>query len=69
MEDRLFVDIACKVSLTCDEDNVRSYHVAERCGFVREGLLRNEIRKDGGRMVGKVCYSVLKQEFVSERTR
>ena len=52
-----------KISLTCDEDNVRSYQVAERCGFVQEGFLRQEVRRGDGRWVGKLQYGMLKSEF------
>ena len=52
-----------KISLTCDEDNVRSYRVAERCRFVQEGCLRQEVKRDDGRWVGKLQYGMLKSEF------
>ena len=39
---RMLFDVmgARRIQLHCDEDNARSIHVAERCGFVREGLVR-----------------------------
>jgi RimJ/RimL family protein N-acetyltransferase len=39
-----------RLELTCAPDNIASQRVAERCGFVREGVLRSHIRfKDGRR--------------------
>lgn len=54
---------AKKAGLTCDEDNIASYRVAERCGFVREGLLRAETMRPDGTLVGKYCYGMLRSEF------
>ena len=60
----IFNDLkANKASLTCDEDNVPSYRVAERCGFIREGCLRGEIRRKDGVSVGKLYYGMLKTEY------
>ena len=52
-----------KASLTCDEDNQRAYGVAERCGFVREGCLREQVNRKDGTLVGKLCYGMLRTEF------
>jgi RimJ/RimL family protein N-acetyltransferase len=38
-----------RLELTCGPDNHASQRVAERCGFVREGLLRSHVRFKGGR--------------------
>jgi RimJ/RimL family protein N-acetyltransferase len=60
----IFEDLkANKVSLTCDEDNIGSYRVAERCGFIREGRLRNEVKRSEGALIGKLYYGMLKEEF------
>ena len=52
-----------KASLTCDEDNERAYRVAERCGFIREGCLRGQVKRRDGTLVGKLCYGMLRTEF------
>ena len=52
-----------KAVLTCDEDNIPSYRVAERCGFIREGCLREQVKRSDGTVVGKLCYGMLKTEF------
>ncbi len=54
-----------KASLTCDEDNERAYRVAERCGFIREGCLRGQVKRRDGTLVGKLCYGMLRTEFES----
>ena len=52
-----------KASLTCDEDNVPAYHVAERCGFVREGNLRGQVKRRDGTFVGTLYYGMLRAEY------
>lgn len=50
-----------RLELACAPDNVASQRVAERCGFVREGVLRSHIRfKDGRR--DSVMYGLLPTE-------
>jgi RimJ/RimL family protein N-acetyltransferase len=52
-----------RVELTCGPDNVASQRVAERCGFVREGVLRSlmpfkDARRDTvvfGLLRGELC--------------
>ncbi|HEU5035640.1 MAG TPA: GNAT family N-acetyltransferase [Nocardioides sp.] len=51
-----------RLQLTCDPRNEASQRVAERCGFVREGLLRSQYAwKDGRR--DTLVYSVLPGEL------
>lgn len=50
-----------RLELTCAPDNIASQRVAERCGFVREGVLRSHIRFQGGRR-DSVMFSLLPSE-------
>jgi RimJ/RimL family protein N-acetyltransferase len=51
-----------RVDLQVDEDNLRGLRCYEKCGFVREGLLRaHRIRK--GQPVNAVVMSILREEF------
>lgn len=56
---------AHRLRLGCNELNVRSWRVAERCGFVREGYLRQthpEILCADGTYSGDYLYGVLRSE-------
>jgi len=47
-----------RLSLMTEPDNARSQRVAERCGFVREGMLRS-YKEMAGRRVDCVVFSLL----------
>ncbi len=51
-----------KVSLDVLEDNVRAQRSYDKCGFVREGLHREDVFKDG-RFLNVVRMSILSREF------
>jgi RimJ/RimL family protein N-acetyltransferase len=51
-----------RLELTCSPDNAASQRVAERCGFVREGVLRSHIAVKGGRR-DTVMFSLLPGEL------
>ena len=51
-----------KVSLDVLEDNVRALRSYEKCGFVREGVHREDVFKDG-RFLNVVRMSILAREF------
>ncbi|XVQ10707.1 GNAT family N-acetyltransferase [Spirillospora sp. CA-255316] len=51
-----------RLELTCAPDNVASQRVAERCGFVREGVLRSHLRFKGGRR-DTMVFSLLPGEL------
>ncbi|KPK21919.1 MAG: hypothetical protein AMJ76_01440 [Dehalococcoidia bacterium SM23_28_1] len=51
-----------RVQLYVDEDNLRGIRCYEKCGFVREGLLRN-YRLREGKPVNEVVMAVLRDEF------
>ena len=54
---------AHKVSAECDEANVRSIRVLERCGFTREGLLRENKCRVDGTISGTLHYGILQKEY------
>jgi ribosomal-protein-alanine N-acetyltransferase len=54
---------AHRVRLRCDDTNERSYRVAERTGFVREGHLREDHRWPDGTFTGTYLYGLLQGEF------
>lgn len=51
-----------RVELTTDEDNARGLRCYEKCGFVREGLLRQHRLVDG-RYGNTIMMSVLKEDW------
>ncbi|MGC9396335.1 MAG: GNAT family N-acetyltransferase [Anaerolineae bacterium] len=58
---------AHRVSLHCDETNVRSARVAERCGFTLEGRIREDKRDPDGGFTDTLCYGLLRREYVRAR--
>jgi aminoglycoside 6'-N-acetyltransferase len=54
---------AHRVCAECDETNVRSMRVLERCGMVREGLLRENKRNTDGTISGTMHYGLLRREY------
>ncbi len=60
----LFGDMgAHRVKSDCNENNVRSWRLLERCGFKREGHLRENRRNDDGSVHGDYLYGLLRREF------
>jgi aminoglycoside 6'-N-acetyltransferase len=56
---------AYRVRLECDDTNERSYRVAERCGMVQEGHIReNKINPDKS-ISGTLIYGLLRSEYRS----
>lgn len=51
-----------RVELTVLESNVRAQHLYEKCGFVKEGVKRNAIYKNG-EFANILVYAALKSEF------
>jgi RimJ/RimL family protein N-acetyltransferase len=51
-----------RLELTCGPDNLASQRVAERCGFVREGVLRSHLEHKGKRR-DSVVFSLLPGEL------
>jgi len=56
---------AHRVRLECDDTNLRSLRVAERCGFVREGHVRENRKHSDGSISGTLHYGLLRSEFNS----
>ncbi len=60
----LFGDIgAQRVKSDCNENNIRSWRLLERCGFTREGHLRENRRNADGSPHGDFLYGLLRQEY------
>jgi aminoglycoside 6'-N-acetyltransferase len=57
---------AYRVRLECDDTNVRSYAVADRCGMVREGHIRENKKNADGSMSGTLLYGLLQSEYESQ---
>jgi len=56
---------AHRVRLECDDTNLRSLRVAERCGFVREGHIRQNHRHADGSVSGTLHFGLLRAERTS----
>jgi aminoglycoside 6'-N-acetyltransferase len=54
---------AQRVRLECDDTNVRSYRVAERCGMVKEGHLRANKQNADGSISSTLLYGLLRSEY------
>jgi RimJ/RimL family protein N-acetyltransferase len=59
---------AHRVRLGCDETNVRSIRVAERCHMIREGYLRENKRNPDGTFSSSLIYGLLKSEYKDAET-
>lgn len=56
---------AHRVRLECDDTNLRSLRVAERCGFVREGHIRQNHQHADGSVSGTLHFGLLPSELTS----
>lgn len=59
---------AHKICVVCDDENSKSHAVAERCGFVQEGVLREQKRRSGGGYISSRFYGLLRSEYEKQRT-
>ena len=59
---------AHRVRLECDDTNVPSYRVAERCGMVQEGHIRENKKNADGSITGTLHYGLLRSEFICSET-
>jgi len=60
---------AARVRLECDDTNTRSYRVAERCGMIKGGHIRENKRNANGRINGTSIYGLLKCEFMTRESQ
>ena len=58
---------AHKICIVCDDANPKSHAVAERCGFVHEGVLREQKRRPGGGFISSRFYGLLQSEYEVQR--
>jgi RimJ/RimL family protein N-acetyltransferase len=54
---------AHRVRIQCDDTNVRSYQVAERCGLTREGHFRQNKKHPDGTFSGTLYFGLLRSEY------
>ena len=54
---------AHRVKSDCNQANERSWRLLERCGFQREGHLRENKRSPDGTFQGDYLYGMLKREY------
>ena len=64
----IFVHLgAHRVRLECNDNNSRSWRVAERCGMVREGYFRQNKKQADGTISGTLHYGLLRSEFLEKK--
>jgi len=64
--DMLFNNLgAHRVKSDCSENNVRSWRLLERCGFRREGHLRQNRKYPDGSFRGDYLYGLLREEYLN----
>jgi ribosomal-protein-alanine N-acetyltransferase len=56
---------AHRVRLECDDTNARSCRVAERCGMVKEGHIRENKKNPDGSITGTLHYGMLRNDAYS----
>lgn len=60
---------AQRVGSDCNEHNIRSWRLLERCGFTREGHLRENKRNADGTVHGDFLYGLLRREYFAAISR
>ncbi len=56
---------AHRVGMECDDTNLRSRRVAERCGLILEGHIRENKRNADGTLSGTLYFRLLRREFAA----
>jgi ribosomal-protein-serine acetyltransferase len=59
---------AQRLRIETDDTNVRSIGVAERCGFIQEGHIRENKKNLDGTYSGTLYFGLLKREFLLNST-
>jgi RimJ/RimL family protein N-acetyltransferase len=57
---------AHRVRLACNETNLRSIRVAERCSMTREGIIRENKLNTDGTYSNSMIYGLLKSEYQAD---
>lgn len=52
-----------RIAMSNYEFNKNSIRVAEKLGFVKEGVLRKEDRLPNGELIDRIIYSIIKDEY------
>jgi ribosomal-protein-serine acetyltransferase len=52
-----------KVFMRIAEENIASRRVAEKCGFMVEGIMRNDFMTSDNKLINLFYYELLKEEF------
>ncbi len=58
---------AHRIRIETDDTNVRSISVAERCGFVKEGHIRENKKNLDGSYSGTIYFGLLRNEFLKKK--
>lgn len=64
--EKLFAE---RVEIRMDDNNARSWRVAERCHFKLEGVLRNEARDVNGTLRDTRVYAMVREEWLERQER
>jgi RimJ/RimL family protein N-acetyltransferase len=59
---------AHRIRIETDDTNLRSIAVAERCGFVREGHIRENKKNSDGTYSGTLHFGLLRKEFLQSKS-
>lgn len=58
-----------RLAWRCDQRNAASMRVAEKCGLLREGVLRGQLAEVGDGRCDTLCYGLIKQDWLARTHR
>ncbi len=58
---------AHRIRIETDDTNIRSIRVAERCGFAKEGHIRENKKNPDGTYSGTLFFGLLRHEFLKKK--